>query len=210
MKVPEDLPQETVPEVKPPERTSPNLAPLPPGPERTTGNAAENPHIATGYTAVRRQPPTFEDPLQRKTFSQTVDEARRTMFEVARNPRSPAALPTGRRSLFGALSKARQDIKATNIRRAREQGLVPPMPAQSPADPGVEPNAYSAAAPPAPGAYPMDPALAPTSATGLAPVPEASSDAPGPLSNAEPAPTATPTSSGRRGLIGLLFQPRDR
>src|SRR5262249_52166099 len=99
LKVPEDLPPETVPVG--PQRTTPGVAPLPSGPERTTRNAAENTHLAVGYTTTAsRTAPTFEDRLQRKTFTQTVEEARRTLFDAARNPRQQTIVPTGKRSLF--------------------------------------------------------------------------------------------------------------
>jgi hypothetical protein len=202
LKVPEDLPAETVPAG--PERTTPNVAPLPSGPERTTGNAAENTHIAVGYdTTAPRTQPTFEERLRRKTFAQTVDEARRTLFDAARHPRQPTSVPTGQRSLFGALAKARQDRTAANIRRARERGQLPPMPAptQVPAEPGSEPSSSTPVAAPAPGLM-MVPAAEPLSESGDS----------GPMSHAEPAP-APPSSSmspARRGLIGMLLAPRDR
>ncbi len=207
LKVPEDLPAETVPVG--PERTTPNVAPLPSGPERTTRNAGENPHLAVGYTTTAaRTTPTFEQRLQRKTFAQTVEEARRTLFEAARHPRAPKSIPTGQRSLFGALAKARQDRNAANIRRAREQGQLPPRPAppQFPAEPGVEPTANPPIAAPAPAPAPM---MTPAAD----PLPEgAVGSEPGPMSNAEPAPAtpASSTSPARRGLIGMLLAPGDR
>jgi len=170
------------------------------GQTRTTGPVAGNPHVATSYLALRRSPPTYAEQLQRKTFSQTVDEARRTMFGVAQNPRPTAVLPTGRRSVFTALSKARQDMNAANLRRARQQGQVPPMPA--PADPGaVEPGSSAPVVMPAPGEVMMAPAPGP--------VPEAAVADPGPMSNAEPSPSPSPAPAARRGLVGMLFGSRD-
>ena len=206
LKVPEDLPPETVPVG--PERATPNVAPLPGGPERTTQNPGETTHLAVGYsTTSPRTTPSFEARLQRKTFAQTVDEARRTLFDAARHPRPSTSVPTGQRSLFGALAKARQNRNAANIRRAREQGQLPPRPAppQFPAEPGIEPTSYTpiAAPAPAPGLM-MGPAADP--------IPENAGGEPGPMSNAEPAPAppASSMSPARRGLIGMLLAPRDR
>ncbi len=151
MRVPEDLP----PEPPPPEPEGvrpPAAPPPPPSPERRTQRSVANPHIATSYNPPRRGPITYDDRLQHKTFSQTVDEARRTLFRVSQTPRPPAAMPSGQRSLFGALAKARNEISAANLRRAREQGRAPPRPdqyggpslpepAQFPSDPGVQPAA---------------------------------------------------------------------
>jgi hypothetical protein len=192
MKVPEDLPPERGPEQ--PERGGPAPAPLP-GPERTTQYAPENPHIAASYTVDRRRPPTFEDQVQRKTFSQTVDEARRALFDLSRSPRPATALPTGKRSLFGALAKARQDQNAANLRRAREQGQVPPVPAQPPGDPAVEPSSYVPGSKPIPGTVDASPAAE-----------NAVEEPGGPVSHADPPPAST----ARRGLIGMLFAGRDR
>jgi hypothetical protein len=190
MRVPEDLPIEKGPG---PERTVPEAAPLP-GPERTTrnGNAAENPHIAASYKTPQRTPPTLEDQVQRKTLGQTVDEARRTLFEVARTPRQPTVLPTGRRSLFGALAKARQDANANQVRRAREKGLVPPRPDQ--VDPRLDPTG-------------LDPVTAPGSTDPL------STPAAGPSDGTSPSDSgsmsnAAPASNASRGLIGMMIPPR--
>jgi hypothetical protein len=201
MRVPEDIPPETTPVE--PERSVPGPGPAPALPERTTQTAGENPHIATAYAAApRRRPPSFDDQLQRKTFAQTVDGARRTLFDISRTPRPAAALPTGKRSLFNALSKARQDANATNLRHARAQGLVPPQPA--PADPGVEPSSYSPAAAPVPASAaapaPGGAILAPDHAL----VPEAAGADPSLEPGSEPTPPA------RRGLLGLLLPSRDR
>jgi HEAT repeat protein len=219
MRVPEDLPPETVPPV--PEGERPQLTPLPPTPERRTQAPVANPHMATAYNPPRRGPITYDEKLRHKTFSQTVDEARRTLFQVSKTPRPPATLPAGQRSLFGALARARNEVGGANLRRAREQGLVPPRPDQSrgpimpepaqvPSGAGVEPGAAT----PAPIA---DPGLMPTATPGSGPgaagtapaaepVPERVVEEPGTMSNADPAPT--PRSSARRGLIGMLFQPR--
>jgi hypothetical protein len=195
MKVPEDLPAEKGPQ---PETGGPAPVPLPP-PERTTHSDHDNSHVAASYTPVPRKPPTFEERLQHKTFTQTVEEARRTLFTVAQNSRQPMVLPTGKRSLFGALSKARQDQNAANIRRAREQGQLPPVPTRPPADPGVEATSYTPAGVTAQG---WTPALAP------APAPGSPADVPGPLSRADSSPA--PSSNARRGLVGMMFQPPDR
>jgi hypothetical protein len=219
-RVPEDLPPETKPPT--PEGPPPSLTPVPPTPESPRAQRpASNTHIATAYTPPRRGPMTFEEELQHKTFAQTVDEARHTLIRVAQNPRPPAVMPPGHRSLFGALAKARNDMVSANHRKAREQGQVPPRPDQArgpmmtesaPSGAGVEPGPFG----PASGAVPaFMPAATPASAPAAAgnvpvystePVPEGVVESPGPMSNAEPA--TAPVSNARRGLIGMLFAPR--
>ncbi len=215
MRVPEDLPPETPPPA--PEGGPTQLTPLPPAPERSTRRLKANPNVAaTSYNPARRGPITYDEQLRQKTFSQTVDQARRTLFQVAQAPRPPVMVPSGQRSLFGALSRARNEVSAVNVRRAREQGVVPPQadpsraptspePAQSPSGAGVEPGTFSPAAGTDAGSMPAArPGFVPA-AVGTESAHEGAQD-PGPVSNAEPTPT--PTSAARRGLIGLLLQPR--
>ncbi len=207
MRVPEDLPPETLPPA--PEGGQPSLTPLPPAPEgrRTERPASANTHIATAYNPRPSGPISYEDRLKHKTFSQTVDEARRTLFRVSQTPKPPAVLPAGQRSLFGALTKARNEVGAAQLQRAREQGLVPPRPDQPSPEPapfpsgnGVEPASFSPASSGMPTATPG------TAADGTGTAPEAGLEGPGPISNAEPSPATR--SNARRGLIGMLFQPR--
>ena len=129
MRVPEDLPPEPLPPE--PEGVRPLVTPPPPAPERTTQRPAANPHIAAAYNPPRSGPITYDEKLQHKSFTQTVDEARHTLFQVSKSPRPTATLPSGQRSLFGALTRARNEVGTANLRRAREQGLVPPRPDQS-------------------------------------------------------------------------------
>jgi hypothetical protein len=219
MRVPEELPPETKPPE--PEGGRPQVVPLPPTPERRTQRPAADPHIAAAHNPPRRGPITYDEQLQRKTFSQTVGEARHTLFQVSKSPRPSATVPGGQRSLFGALSRARQDVGAAELRRAREQGLVPPRPDQPvapnvldppqvPPDPGVEPGAFTPASGAVPGLMPPAPAGAGVGAVGTAPATEPVAEGvvgdPGPMSNAEPKPASR--SGARRGLIGMLFQPR--
>jgi hypothetical protein len=211
------VPQEEE-KVKPPKREGEQLEPSvpPPALERSTRRSVANPHIATGYSPPRRGPITYEEHLRYKPFSQTVDEARHTLIQLSNNPRPPTTLPPGQRSLFGALSRARNEIGAANLRRAREQGLVPPRPDQSrepimtdpaqyPSGSGVEPAAWAPAFA-APGPMPTaTPAPGPGTAR-TDPVPESVIDGSDPMSNAEPTPA--PKSNARRGLIGMLFPSR--
>jgi hypothetical protein len=218
--VPEDLPPEPLPPV--PEGDKPRTTPGPeaPKPERSTQQPPANPHIATAYTPTRRGPITPEERPDRETFTHAVEHARHTLFEVSKTPRPQVGLPSGQRSLFGALARARNDVGATNVRKAREQGVMPPRPDQGssssrpepprlPSNPGVEPASFAPvgpgiAIPPIPG-----PGNAPgTAGAGPAaePVPEGVVDGPGPMSSAEQIPASQ--SAARRGLIGMLFQPR--
>ena len=61
MRVPEDLPPETVP---PPEGNRPRLTPAPPTPESRNQRAVANPHIATAYNPPRRGPITYDEQLR--------------------------------------------------------------------------------------------------------------------------------------------------
>ncbi|HKM54572.1 MAG TPA: hypothetical protein VJY33_14270, partial [Isosphaeraceae bacterium] len=191
-KVPEVLPQE---EVKPIERergSVPNLEPLP-GPkplgrERSTMNDGKDTHIATSLSIPGTAVPRFEEGLQRKTFTQTVSEARQTLFDVSRTTKPPATLPPGNRSVFGAFIKARQDIST------KAKSASPAAPA--PEDPGVVPSSY-----------------APGSGPGQDQAPTAPEAGAGPVSPAtNPGSAASPDSSNesKRGLIGLLLKPRNQ
>ncbi len=155
MCVPEDLPPEPLPPVPEGGRPRPPTPAPPPAPERSTQRPAANPHIATAYNPAQRGPVTPDERVKHETFAQTVDVARRTLLDVSKNPRPPVAIPSGQRSLFGALVRARSDVSSTNLRRAREQGLVPPRPdqpaapnmnepARAPSDLGAEPGAFPA------------------------------------------------------------------
>ena len=75
----------------------------------------------------------FEGQLQRKTYAQTVNEARETLFKVARNPNPPNTLPAGRRSMLDALIKAREDVNS----KARKNQAANPAPPSAASDPGV-------------------------------------------------------------------------
>src|SRR4051794_8484064 len=104
-------------------------------PEGTTSNTADP---STRVTSLEAAPTARNkgDEVDRKPFGQTVAEARRTLFEVARNPQPPSTLPSGKRSVYHALVKARQDMDA----RARQlQNQPQPQPYR---DPGVVPSSY--------------------------------------------------------------------
>ncbi|HKI19112.1 MAG TPA: HEAT repeat domain-containing protein, partial [Isosphaeraceae bacterium] len=195
MRVPEDLPVET----PGPERSQPPGVPAPPKPERSTMNAADGTHIATAYTEAGHAPLSSRDRKPQQTFAQTVEEARRTLFEVSRNPRPPAFLPTGKRSVFDVLAKARQDAKTATLQHAREQGHVPPVP--NTVDPGVAPASYNPAAAP----FQANPIPTPASE----PIPMSSTELPGQQTGNDPSAIAT-NNNARRGLVGMLFQSRNR
>ena len=50
-----------------------------------------------------------------KTFTQTVTEARKTLFQVAQNPSPSNTLPPGKRTLLHAFLKAKQDISTQQV-----------------------------------------------------------------------------------------------
>jgi hypothetical protein len=189
LRVPEVLPPEVPPEASPP----PDPGSSPVAPERSTQIGVEAPLMAASYSDARvdREPP--RNPHPRKTFAQTVDEARRTIFAASRSPRPPAILPTGRRSLFDAMSKAREDADTSKVRHARAPAGVKQTTPRG--DNAVQPTSYTLAA------APTQAGSQPSSDGGAIALPAAN--------NAGPAPSAERTASAHRGLVGLLFQSWD-
>jgi hypothetical protein len=198
MKVPADLPPEPSPS---PERSQTPGVPAPPKPEgsRSSMKAADGTHIATAYTNGPSEHFRSTDRKPQKTFGQTVDEARRTLFQVSRSPRQPNFLPTGKRSLLDVMAKSRQDAKAATLQQAREQGQVPPPP--NTLDPGLAPAAYS------PVASPYYNNAVPATTTN--PMPVSAVDVLNQQTGNGPS-TIAPNNNARRGLIGMLFQSRDQ
>jgi hypothetical protein len=189
LRVPEVLPPEVPPEASP----APDPSNLPVPPERATQNSVENLHMTTSYSGARRNSPSLGDPHSRKTFAQTVDDARRTLFEVSRSSRPPAVLPTGRRSLLDVMAKAREEVNTTNTRHARNQGDV--QQSKPKIDNGAQPTSYALAAAP-------DQADL-RAKSGNRPGASSSDD------DAGTAPSAERGSNAHRGLIGILFQSSD-
>ena len=111
--------------------------------EPSTMHSQEDAHMVTAHLAPARQPATFEERMQQKTFAQTVEDARKTLFEVSRNAQPPNTLPPGKRSVYHILLKTRQDLSATT----KQSATVP----ANPGDPGVEPSSYTPPVPPNPG-----------------------------------------------------------
>jgi hypothetical protein len=148
VKVPEVLPEEevkpiplqrergAVPELEP----LPNQKPL--SRERSTMNDGKDTHVATSLTVSPAPAPGFDSHLRHKTLTQTVNDARQTLFDVSKTAKPPATLPPGRRSVFDAFVKARRDIDSRN---------ATPAQAARPADPGVVPSSYVPGADPATG-----------------------------------------------------------
>ena len=187
--VPEVLPPEVPPEASPPD---PSNVAVPP--ERATQNSVENPHMVASYSNARTNPASPREPHRRKTFAQTVDDARRTMFAVSQSPRPPAALPTGRHSLLDVLARARDDVHAASVTRGRDQGDV--QQATPKIDNATQPTGYTLAV------APDQADSRPSSDHGQQAMP--SSD------DAGPGPSAERASSAHRGLFGILLQSWDR
>jgi hypothetical protein len=197
MKVPEVLPEEVKPVPIQRERGAvPNLEPLPGqtplGRERSSMTAADRSHLAVSHIESRPGSMRFEGQSQRKTYAETVNEARETLFKVARNPNPPNTLPSGRRSMLDALIKAREDIDS----KARKGQPANPAPPSSESDSGVVRSSFTPVAESSQG----DPSETRTAGSG-------------PLSS-----TANPTGSysadgagaSKRGLFGLLLNSRNR
>ena len=79
-------------------------------------NAPAGSHVATSHMVSKPAHARFERELQRKTYSQTVNEARQTLFEVARSANHSPTLPPGKKSVIDLLRKARQDMDSKALR----------------------------------------------------------------------------------------------
>jgi len=192
MRVPEVLPEEPQPKPIPRER-GPNLETIPLQPlerERSSMNVSGGSHVAASHVVPKPTLTRFEEELQRKTYSQTVNEARHTLFEVARSSNPSPTLPPGKKSVIELLNKARQDMN--NKARAS----APPHPGPVPTDPGVVPTSYTPAA-----EVNTDQSTTPAAAgsTHTPSAPTASGDM-----------SSNDSSGSSRGLIGLLFSSRNR
>jgi hypothetical protein len=191
MRVPEVLPEE--PKRTPIDRErGPNLEPIPQplGRERSSMNDQAGSHIAASHVVPKPAAARFEEELQRKTYSQAVNEARHTLFEVARTSNPSPMLPPGKKSVIDLLNKARQDMN----KKARAS--APPPPGPVPGDPGVVPTSYTSASD-----------LNPGGAT----TPSVGGSARGPSGpNTSGGVSSTDSSGSSRGLLGLLFNSRNR
>jgi hypothetical protein len=189
-------------------------------PDRSTmTNPGNRDHVTVGYVGQDPRPNQAAPAAStaritpRKSFQQTVDQARRTMFEVSRSAPTLRTLPPGKQSVLHALAKARRDVDAASRREAAAQGVPtpPPLPPlQLESETGTETETDI---------QPIDSAVSPTSFTLPVPVEPAAargvsrSEAPAavlpPRSEPRPEPQAQADSPARRGLIGL-FKPRSR
>ncbi len=118
----------------------PKLEPIPRQPldrEKSTMKAGDGTHIAASHVVQNPALNRFEQELRRKTYTQTVNEARQSLFEVARSANVSPTLPPGKKSVFDLLNKARQDV--ANKARAS----APPPPGPVPSDPHVVPSSFT-------------------------------------------------------------------
>jgi hypothetical protein len=188
MRVPEVLPEE--PQPKPiPRETAPDALPGPIVPrERSTMIAPDGSHITASHVIQKAKLTRFEEELQRKTYAQTVNEARQTLLEIARSPNQSPTLTPGKKSVIDLLRKARHDMDS------KARANAPPPPGPVPSDPGVEATSYS------PGAQINQGQATTPQAAGSARVPTG----PGPSGDINSADSA----QSSRGLLGLLFNSR--
>jgi hypothetical protein len=138
-KVPEVLPVEKPVPIEPEPGAVPREPALPVQPlrpERSTMSHGDGTHIATSLRGVATAVPTSGDRVRSRTFAETVNEARQTMFEVARTTKAPNTLPTGKRSVFNAFVKARRDI-------SNKSGSPPSGSSPAVSNPEGVPGAYS-------------------------------------------------------------------
>jgi hypothetical protein len=190
LRVPEALPPEVPPEPSPP----PDPGNVPVAPERATQLAGENSLMAVSYADARLAQQAPRNPPSRKTFAQTVDDARRTIFAASRSPRPPAVLPPGRRSVFDAIIKAREDMDTSKLRHARAQAEGQQTARK--VDSAVQPTSYTLAA------APDQAGSRPNSDNGASGSPSSN--------DTLTAPSSERTSGAHRGLVGLLLQSWDR
>jgi hypothetical protein len=133
MRVPEVIPDEPLKGIERERGTPPpDDLPKPLGRERSTMNAPDRSHIAASHVTESPALSRHEAQSHRKTYAQTVNEARQTLFQVAQGPRQAVTLPPGKKSVFDLFVKARQDIAAKSK----------PAPNAAPAtnDPGTVPS----------------------------------------------------------------------
>jgi hypothetical protein len=188
MKVPEDLPAE-----KPIEREGPTLEPIvppTPGRERTGMKTPDGTRIPSSHVVQNPRLARYERELQRKTYAQTVGEARQTLFDVARNTRQSAPLPTGRRSVLDIIMKSRQEAENNARANAPPQ---PPTPAVN--DAGVIPSAF------APGSDGSSPGTGSSAA---------SSGRPSLVVNPNVGLNSGDSERSENGLAGVLIRSRNR
>lgn len=212
MKVPDVLPEEKKPVIER-EGGVPGVEPIPTEKplNRDSPSATLTPPLTDAVAAAHFETNPrvlpYREQLRHKTFGQTVDEARRTLFEVARNTPTPTTLPPGKQSVYHALLRARQDFAPPPSVRSAPP-VAPPQ-----RDPAVAPSSYTSPAPkrvipPAPKAKTPRPKT---------PMPSASSAPKSPAKRiaAKPAKAAASGSASskpvdaKRGLIGLWFKSKD-
>jgi hypothetical protein len=143
------------------------------GPAASHG-AADPTHIAAGHTVAIPEPRLEPE----KSAAQIIEEARQTLINTAQNPPRGQMLPTGKRSIFHALAKARLEnsVPADQIppkpppipRLAPIMNLNPaqpsaPDPNQSPS-PGIVPTSFVVPVAPAGASPAADPAPPPRTA----------------------------------------------
>ena len=103
-------PIDLTPETSPPSAIPPPIPNPPPPvtPERstTTSRGSAPTHVAAAHYRSAPRELTYQEQLSRKSYAQTVDDARRTLFQVASKPSQSKVLPPGKQSVLHALIKA--------------------------------------------------------------------------------------------------------
>lgn len=164
-------------------------------PEGTASNTADPAAITTSLRHSEARAGSIEE----KPFAQTVAEARQTLFETAQHPQTTTTLPPGKRSVFQALMKARRDVD-NKERSAAPRNPMPAPPSATPArDPGVVPSSFT----PPQGAARGQMKEIPSTGSGPELWPY------GELRQQADAPKAASPAPAKRGLLELLFKPRD-
>lgn len=140
LRVPDVLPAEPAAPPVLPGDAAPPPPPVAPGdtPPTTRGNGDSNTVVSSFSRIVPRSRNAPEPDLE-KPMAQVVEEARATLIETARTAPKAKMMPTGKRSLLQAITKAHADGGPTSA------PAVAPVPAAKPgvADPNVAPASYS-------------------------------------------------------------------
>jgi hypothetical protein len=178
----------------PPVRVEPEGPRVAPEGPSTSAHPADATHLAASHSATIPEPRTAPE----KSTAQIIDEARQTLINASQNPPRLRMLPTGKRSVFHALAKAR-------LENSVPAGPIPPPPTAPMPDPNRD---ASPAQPPMP-----DPNLSPS--PGVVPTsfvvpsgPDGVSPAIAPA--AQPDAASKPAATAKRGLAGILFKSWNR
>ena len=168
-------------------------------PAPAAANAANVTHLAAAHLVTTPAALSFEAKIDRKPMAQVVEEARQALFLTSQNPPKLRMLPTGKRSVFHALAKARQEVPAAPNPNPNPNMNPAPAPVMNLGPAPAEMN-LSPAPPP-----PLDPNQAVVPTSFVVPNSNAQFNA-----ENEPAAPADAAPAGKRSLSAILFKSLNR